>query len=307
MATVVVFGGGGFLGRRLVDRLTAEGMTVRVAVRHPDPARIELRSMGFERVTVVPADVRDQASVAAAIAGADAVVNAVSAYIEKGGVTFEAVHVRGAENVAREAAAAGVARLVLVSGIGADPDSSSPYIRARGRGELIVRQAFPGATIVRPGAMFGPGDALFGTLAALARLLPALPLIGGGSTRLQPIFVEDVAEAISSILSDPGTVGRTYELAGPKVYTLHELVNMTLQLMGKRRLLVPIPFAVAEVQARLFEFLPNPPLTTGQVDLLKTDNVASGALPDVQALGIQPKTVEEVIPTYIGPRAPGPR
>ena len=307
MATVVVFGGGGFLGRRLVDRLTAEGMTVRVAVRHPDPARIELRSMGLERVTVVPADVRDQASVAAAIAGADAVVNAVSAYIEKGGVTFEAVHVRGAENVAREAAAAGVARLVLVSGIGADPDSSSPYIRARGRGELIVRQAFPGATIVRPGAMFGPGDALFCTLAALARLLPALPLIGGGSTRLQPIFVEDVAEAISSILSDPGTVGRTYELAGPKVYTLHELVNMTLQLMGKRRLLVPIPFAVAEVQARLFEFLPNPPLTTGQVDLLKTDNVVSGALPDVQELGIQPKTVEEVIPTYIGPRALGPR
>jgi uncharacterized protein YbjT (DUF2867 family) len=307
MATVVVFGGGGFLGRRLVDRLTAEGMTARVAVRHPDPARIELRSMGFERVTVVPADVRDQASVAAAIAEADAVVNAASAYIEKGGVTFEAVHVRGAENVARKAAAAGVARLVLVSGIGADPDSSSPYIRARGRGELIVRQAFPGATIVRPGTMFGPGDALFGTLAALARLLPALPLIGGGSTRLQPIFVEDVAEAISSILSDPGTVGRTYELAGPKVYTLRELVNMTLQLMGKRRLLVPIPFAVADVQARLFEFLPNPPLTTGQVDLLKTDNVVSGALPDVQELGIQPKTVEEVIPTYIGPRAPGPR
>ena len=307
MATVVVFGGGGFLGRRLVDRLTAEGMTVRVAVRYPDPVRIELRSRRFERVTVVPADVRDQASVAAAIEEADAVINSVSAYIEKGGVTFEAVHVRGAENVAREAAAAGVARLVLVSGIGADPDSSSPYIRARGRGELLVRQSFPGATIVRPGAMFGPGDALFGTLAALARLLPVLPLIGGGSTRLQPIFVEDVAEAISSILSDPGTVGRTYELAGPKVYTLRELVNMTLKLMGKRRLLVPIPFAVAEVQARLFELLPNPPLTTGQVDLLKMDNVASGALPDVQELGIQPKTVEEVIPTYIGPQAPGPR
>ena len=307
MATVVVFGGGGFLGRRLVDRLTAEGMTVRVAVRHPDPARIELRSTGFERVTVVPADVRDQASVAAAIAEAGAVVNAVSAYVEKGGVTFDAVHARGAENVAREAAAAGVARLVLVSGIGADPDSSSPYIRARGRGERVVQQVFPGATIVRPGAMFGPGDALFGTLAALARLLPALPLIGGGSTRLQPIFVEDVADAISSILSDPGTVGRTYELAGPKVYTLHELVNMTLQLMGKRRLLVPIPFAVAEVQARLFEFLPNPPLTTGQVDLLKTDNVASGVLADVQDLGIQPRTVEEVIPTYISPRAPGLR
>ena len=266
MATVVVFGGGGFLGRRLVDRLSAESVTVRVAVRHPEPARIALRSLGFDRVTVVYADVRDQGSVAAAIAGADAVVDAVSAYVEKGGVTFEAVHVRGAENVAREAVAAGVARFVLVSGIGADRYSSSPYIRSRGRGEVMVQQAFPSATIVRPGAMFGPGDALFATLAELARLLPVLPLIGGG-TRLQPVFVEDVAKAITNILSDPGTVGQTYELAGPRVYTLRELVNMTLQLMGKRRLLVAVPFAVAEIQARLFEFLPNPPLTTGQVDL----------------------------------------
>ena len=301
MATVLVFGGGGFLGRRLVHRLTAEGMTVRVAVRHPDPARVELRSIGLDRVTVVPAYVRDQASVAAAIAGADAVVNAVSAYVEKAGVTFEAVHVRGAENVAWEAVAAGVARLVLVSGVGADPDSSSPYIRARGRGERVVQQTFPEATIVRPGAMFGPGDALFGTLAELARVLPVLPLIGGGYTRLQPVFVEDVAEAIASILADPGTVGQTYELAGPRVYTLRELVNMTLQLMGKRRLLVAVPFAVAEIQARLFEFLPNPPLTTGQVDLLKVDNVASKTLPGFQDLKIRPKTVEEVLPTYVGP------
>src|SRR6185295_16735127 len=300
MATVVVFGGGGFLGRRLVDRLSAESVTVRVAVRHPEPARIALRSLGFDRVTVVYADVRDQGSVAAAIAGADAVVDAVSAYVEKGGVTFEAVHVRGAENVAREAVAAGVARFVLVSGIGADRYSSSPYIRSRGRGEVMVQQAFPSATIVRPGAMFGPGDALFATLAELARLLPVLPLIGGG-TRLQPVFGEDVAKAITNILSDPGTVGQTYELAGPRVYTLRELVNMTLQLMGKRRLLVAVPFAVAEIQARLFEFLPNPPLTTGQVDLLKVDNVASKTLPGFQDLKIRPKTVEEVLPTYIGP------
>ena len=306
MTTVVVFGGGGFLGRRLVHRLTTEGMTVRVAVRHPDHARIKLQSIGFDRVTVVPADVRDQASVAAAIAGADAVVNTVSAYVEKGGVTFETVHVQGAQTVAREAIAAGVTRLVLVSGIGADPDSSSPYIRARGRGELMVQQAFPGATIVRPGALFGPGDALFSMLAELARLLPALPLIGGGHTRLQPVFVEDVAEAVANILADPGTVGRTYELAGPGVYTLRELVRMTLHLMSKRRILIPVPFAVAEIQARLFELLPHPPLTTGQVDLLKADNVASGTLPGLQELKIQPKAVEEVVPTYIGTRAPGP-
>jgi uncharacterized protein YbjT (DUF2867 family) len=306
MTMVVVFGGAGFLGRRLVHRLTTEGLTVRVAARHPEPARIELRSMGFDRVTIVPADVRDQASVAAAIAGADAVVNTVSAYVEKGGVTFEAVHVRGAETVAREAIAAGITRLVLVSGIGADPDSSSPYIRARGRGELMVQRVFPGATIVRPGAMFGPGDALFGTLAELARLLPILPLIGSGHTRLQPVFVEDVAEAVANILTDPGTVGRTYELAGPGVYTLRDLVRMTLHLMGKRRLLIPVPFAVAAIQARLFELLPNPPLTTGQVDLLKADNVASGTLPGLRELNIEPKTVEEVVSTYIGTRALGP-
>ena len=249
---------------------------------------------------------RDQASVAAAIAGADAVVNTVSAYVEKGGVTFEAMHVQGAQTVAREAIAAGVTHLVLVSGIGADPDSSSPYIHARGRGELMVQQAFPGATIVRPGALFGPGDALFSMLAELARLLPALPLIGGGHTRLQPVFVEDVAEAVANILADPGTVGRTYELAGPGVYTLRELVQMTLHLMSKRRILIPVPFAVAEIQARLFELLPHPPLTTGQVDLLKADNVASGTLPGLQELKIQPKAVEEVVSTYIGTRAPGP-
>ena len=274
---------------------------MRVAVRHPDPARIELRAIDVDRVAVVPADVLDRASIAAAIAGADAVVDTVSAYVEKGGVTFEAVHVKGAETVAREAVAAGAARFVLVSGIGADPDSGSRYIRARGRGEQVVKQTFPGATIVRPGAMFGPGDALFGTLAELARLLPVLPLIGGGRTRLQPVCVEDVAEAVAKILTDPGTVGQTYELAGPGVYTLRELVSMTLRFMGKRRLLLSIPFAVAEIQARLFELLPNPPLTTGQVDLLKADNVASGALPGLQDLKIRPKTVEEVVPTYIGP------
>ena len=306
MTVVVVFGGAGFLGRRLVHRLTAQGMTVRVAVRHPDPARIALRSIDFGRVTVVPADVRDQASVATAIAGADAVVNTVSAYVEKGGVTFEAVHVQGAETVARETVAAGVPRLVLVSGIGANANSGSPYIHARGRGEQVVQQTFPEATIVRPGAMFGPGDALFGTFAELARLLPILPLIGGGHTRLQPVFVEDVGEAIASMLTKPETVGRTYEFAGPKVYTLRELVSVTLHLMGKRRLLIPVPFAVAEIQARLFELLPNPPLTSGQIDLLKADNVATGTLPGLQELKIQPKTVEEVVPTYIGTRVSGP-
>lgn len=300
MTTVVVFGGTGFLGRRLVHRLTAAGAVVHVAVRHPEGARSALPAADLAQVRFFRADVRDKTSVAAALVGADAVVNAVSAYVEKGGVTFETVHVQGAETVAREAVRLGVARLVLISGLGADLQSRSPYIRSRGRGELAVQQAFPGAAIVRPSAMFGPGDALFGTLASLARLLPVLPLIGGGRTRLQPVYVEDVAEAVAHILADPGTIGRTYELAGPGVYTLRELVRFTLRVVGKRRLLMPLPFTIAKIQARLFELLPSPPLTTGQVDLLKADSVASGALPGLRELNIAPKAVEEVVPTYIG-------
>jgi NADH dehydrogenase len=214
------------------------------------------------------------------------------------------VHVQGARKVAQEAAAAGVARLVLISGIGSDPHSRSPYIRARGRGELVVRQAFADAMIARPSAMFGPGDALFGTLADIARLLPVIPLIGGGRTRLQPVYVEDVAGAIVRMLAERGTAGQTYELAGPGLYTLRELVSFALRLIGKRRMLVPVPFAVAEMQARLFELLPSPPLTTGQVDLLRVDNLASGTLPGFRDLDIRPKAIEDIVPTYIG-RKPG--
>ena len=299
MTTVSVFGGTGFLGQRLVRRLTSEGTAVRVVVRYPDHARSALRAADMERLTFFCADVRDRGAVASAVAGSDAVVNAVSAYVETGGVTFESVHERGAEMLARASAAAGVARLVLVSGIGADPESGSAYIRSRGRGERVVQEAFPGATIVRPSAMFGPGDALFGTLAHLARLLPVIPLIGGGHTRLQPVYVEDVAEAIAHMLADIGTAGRTYELAGPDVYTMRELAEIVLRITGRRRLLAPVPFAVAEIQARLFELLPNPPLTTGQVELLKADNVANASLPGLRELSIEPKTVEEIIPTYL--------
>jgi len=301
MTTVSVFGGTGFLGQRLVRRLASEGTAVRVVVRHLDHARSALRAADMERLTFFCADVRDRGAVASAVAGSDAVVNAVSAYVETGGVTFESVHERGAEMLAREAAAAGVARLVLVSGIGADPQSGSDYIRSRGRGERVVQEAFPGATIVRPCAMFGPGDALFCTLAHLARLLPVIPLIGGGHTRLQPVYVEDVAEAIAHMLANSATAGRTYELAGPDVYTMRELTEIVLRITGRQRLLAPVPFAVAEIQARLFELLPNPPLTTGQVELLKTDNVASASLPGLRELSIKPKTVEEIIPTYLRP------
>jgi NADH dehydrogenase len=299
MTTVCVFGGTGFLGLRAARRLAEEGMQVRIAVRHPERRPSVLRDARMEQITVVGADIRDRSSVAAAVAGANAVVNAVSAYVAKGGVTFKAVHEEGALTLAREAAAAGVARLVLISGIGADPESASSYIRSRGRGERLVQHAFSGANVVRPSAMFGPGDALFGTLAGLIRASPVLPLIGG-HTRVQPVYVEDVATAIGRIVADPGTLGRAYELAGPRVYTLRELFKIALKLTGARRPLIPVPFAVADLQARLFELLPNPPLTTGQVDLLKADNVASGNLPGLRDLGIEPKGIEEIVPGYIG-------
>jgi uncharacterized protein YbjT (DUF2867 family) len=297
MMMVSVFGGTGFLGQRIVRRLATEGMAVRVVTR--DRARAVPGAVGLDRVSVFCADVRDKATLAGAVAGADAVVNAVSAYVDRGGA-FEAVHEQGAKTLAQEALAAGVTRFVLVSGIGADPESSSPYIRSRGRGERLVQEVFPGATIVRPSAMFGPGDALFGTVAQLARILPALPLIGDGRTRLQPVYVEDVAEAIARMLVDPATAGKTYELAGPRVYTLRELFAIALRIIGKRRLLVPLPFAVAEAQARLFEHLPTPPLTTGQVDLLKADNVANASAPGLRELGIEPKAIEDIVPTYLG-------
>jgi uncharacterized protein YbjT (DUF2867 family) len=300
MTTVCVFGGTGFLGKRVVRHLVAEGTQVRVAVRHAERRPSVLGAAGVEQIAFVAADIRDRSSVAAAVAGVDGVVNAVSAYVEQGGVTFKAVHEDGAATLAREAAGARVARLVLISGIGADPASAAPYVRSRGRGERLVQQAFSGANVVRPSAMFGPGDALFGTLAGLIRASPVLPLIGGGRSRLQPVYVDDVAAAIGRIVADPGTLGRIYELAGPRVYTLRELFEIALRLRGARRLLVPVPFAVADLQARLFELLPNPPLTTGQVDLLKADNVASGNLPGLRDLGIEPKTIEEIVPGYIG-------
>ena len=253
MTTVSVFGGTGFLGQRLVRHLASEGLAVRVVVRRADQARSTLGAAGMERVTVFCADVRDRAAVAGAVAGVDAVVNAVSTYVETGGVTFEAVHEQGAETLAREAAWACVARFVLVSGIRGRSrvrfgvDSLAWARRTGGPGSV------PGATIVRPSAMFGPGDALFSTLAHLARLLPVLPLIGGGHTRLQPVFVEDVAQAIARILADTTTAGRTYELVGSHVYRMRELVMIVLRIIGRRRALVSVPFTVAHLQAWLFE------------------------------------------------------
>ena len=290
LGRVTVFGGSGFLGREIVERLLAEGVTVRVAVRHPGRA-----ASGGQPVY---ADLRDETSVALAVEGSEAVVNAVGLYVEKGAETFEAVHELGALNLAHQAAAQGVDRLVHVSGIGADLRSESRYVRARAKGELLVADVFPRATILRPGVLFGPEDSFLNALAGIASRTPLLPLFGRGQTRLQPVYVGDVAEAVRRALTQPEAAGKTYELGGPEVYSYRALVELVLARSGRRRLLLPLPFPVWQALAVLASILPAPPLTRAQVTLMKQDNlVAEGAL-SLADLGIEATALEDVLSDY---------
>ena len=276
---VAVFGGTGFLGRRVVRHLLGHGFRVRVASRHPERAP-SLLGPDVADLEAVGADVHDEASVASALAGAFGAVNAVSLYVERGGRdTFRAVHVEAAARVARLAREAGVERLVHVSGIGADPASASGYIRARGEGEAVVREAFPGATLVRPSVMFGPDDHFLTTLVRLLRILPVYPVFGRGQTRLQPVHVENIAEAIARVVAGATGAGHPcYELGGPRTYTYAELLRSVADRMRKRARLLPLPFALWEALAFLAEFAPGAPLTRNQVALMRRDNVASRRL-----------------------------
>ncbi len=303
MSCVTVFGGSGFLGREIVKRLAADGADVRVAVRHPQNATFlaDLESAGT--VAAVQADVWDAASAAAAVAGADAVVNTVGHYVERGRATFEAIPGQGARNVACAAAAAGAGGLVHISGIGADPVSESPYVRARAAGERLVREAFPDAVIIRPSVMFGPEDAFFNPLAGIARLMPVLPLFGSGDVRLQPVYVGDVAAAVARALTLPAARGKTYELGGPRTYRYKALLELLLRQTGRKRALLPVPYAVWDVLATLMAPLPKRPLSRDQVVLMKRDNVVAAHAPSFAALGITPHSVEEILPTYLGGRS----
>jgi uncharacterized protein YbjT (DUF2867 family) len=209
----------------------------------------------------------------------------------------EGIHGRGAQNVARQAGNAGVERLIHVSGADADPAADSPYVRARGIGEDLVKGAFEGATILRPNVIFGPGDSFFNTLAGMARRTPVLPLFGRGRTNLQPVFVGDVAAACARILADPSTRGETYELGGPRVYTYKVLLRLVLKQVDRRRSLVPVPFFWWDILAGFMAFLPSPQLTRDQVKLMKRDNVIKGYEMTLEGLGIKPVSVEEILPT----------
>jgi uncharacterized protein YbjT (DUF2867 family) len=296
---VSVFGGTGFLGRRIVEALAVRGLDVCVGTRDPDRAeakRVVLRSVSTAgSVQLIKTDISDDTAVTAAVQGADAVVNTVGLYLERGSATFEATHVEGARRVARAVRDAAVPRLVHVSGIGADSRSHSRYVRCRGLGEQAVRKAFPDATIVRPSAMFGE---MGGLIDNLRRLLasPVIPLFGRGRTLLQPIYVGDVAQAVVRSLDASWTAGRTLELGGPNVYSYRELVEQLMQASGQHRLLLPVPFVVWHVLAALGRLLPTPPLTEGQVALLRQDNVAGAEAPGLTALGIEPTAIDTLLP-----------
>ncbi len=298
---VTVFGGSGFLGRQIVKCLATEGVGIRVAVRHPERASFIERIGRDGQIELVRANVGEEATVARAVKKSAWVINCVGHYVEKSGATFDAIHGQGARNVARLAGNAGVERLIHISGVGADPESDSPYVRARGIGEDLVKGAFEGVTILWPSAIFGPGDSFFNTLAIMARRTPILPLFGMGATILQPVFVGDVAKACVRTLTDPSTRGKAYELGGPRVYTYKALLQLVVNQVDGRRLFVPVPFCVWDTLAALTAFLPNPPLTRDQVKLMKRDNVIEGTKLTLEDLGISPVSVERILSTYINP------
>ena len=297
--TVTVFGGAGFLGRAIVQSLSTTGFHVRSAARHPTQRTYSDNSAGETSVIPIRADVTDEPSVAAAVKDAQAVVNAVGLYVERGPETFDAVHVHGARIVARQAAAAGVGRLIHVSGIGVSAASLSRYVRAREKGERAVKENFDGAIIVRPSALFGSNDALLTALDRLTGLAPVFPLFGTGHTRLQPVYVEDVACAIERLIEHPAP-SECYELGGPRRYTFRELIEIVLAYRGRRRRLLPVPYAVWLLQARLLGVLPNPPLTVDQVELMRSDSVIGDSIPGFAALGIEPRAVEALLPECLG-------
>ncbi len=300
---VSIVGGSGFIGRHAVAALARRGWRIRVICRRPDLAGF-LQPLGDAgQIAFVQANIRDRASLAAAIEGSRAVLNLCGILNERGKQTFEAVHVRGAEALARAAADTGAEKFVHVSAIGADAGSPARYGRSKAEGERRVRAAFPGAVILRPSAVVGPEDRFLNLLAEMARFSLALPLIGGGRTRFQPVWVGDVAAAIARVLETDEAEGRTYELGGPEVWTFRELTEFVLSVTRRKRLLIPVPFALARVMAWPMQFVPGAPLTPGQVDMLKKDNLVSPRAVEegrtLQGLGITPDGIEAVAPDYL--------
>jgi len=318
---VTVFGGSGFVGRYVVRRLAASGVRVRVAVRDAVAAEF-LRTAGdVGQVVPMSVSVRDEESVRAAVDGADCVINLTGILSEWGKQKFQAIHVEGAQRIARTAKEAGVARLVHVSSLAADAESESDYARSKAAGEDAVSAAYPGATILRPSVIFGAEDQFFNLFGGVMRLSPVLPvfgcplipkitigqgedivevdLYGDGGTKFQPVYVDDVAQAAITALTNPATEGKTYELCGPEVYSFKQIMELLLQNSGRKRFLAPVPFGIAKFGAWFIEKFPNPPLTRDQLTLLEKDDVMTAGAEGLAELGITATPAEVILPTYL--------
>ncbi|MFN0194382.1 MAG: complex I NDUFA9 subunit family protein [Aestuariivirga sp.] len=300
---VTVIGASGFIGRHIVRALAKRGYRIRAACRRPDLAG-HLQPLGVPgQIMPVQANVRYPASLDAVYAGADVVINATGTDVSSGAQSFDAVLVFGAEAVAKAARTARSRLLITVSGIGADRQGTSDAARAKGEGEARAAQEFPGAIAVRPSVVFGPEDRFFNKLAGMARFSPVIPVFGGGETRIQPVFVGDIAEAVARLVDKGVADGRIYELGGPEVLTLRQLTQFTLDTTARKRMVIPIPFSVARIIGMIAGLLPKPPITADQVELLKSDNVVSEEANregrTLKGLGIAASGIEGIVPSYL--------
>jgi NADH dehydrogenase len=297
---VTVFGGSGFVGRAIVRALAPQGYQIRVACRRPELAEPTRTAGDVGQVTVMRTNLRMPASVAAAIAGSQAVINAAGIPFQRGRQRYQAVHVEGARAIAEAARTAGVARLVHVSGLGADDRSArNPFIRSKVDAEDAIIAGFPDATILRPSVVFGSGDAAFTRMGKIAAKAPFMPVVGSGEARVQPVFAGDVGAAAAAVLARPDTARSVFELGGPRVYTYRELAALVLREIDRDKPIVGIPAGLMRLAGWFSEFAPVPPLTHDQVDLLIHDNVVRGGARTLADLGIVPTAAESILPTYL--------
>lgn len=300
--TVVLFGGSGFLGRYVARSLCRRGHRVRVACRRPDLAYHLQITGNMGQILPIQANLRYRWSVDRAVENADHVVNLVGILAESGRQSFDAVQNSGARAVAEAARGVG-AGMTQISAIGSDPQSTSRYGRSKAAGEAAVFETIPEATILRPSIVFGAEDQFFNRFAEMARFSPFLPLIGGGKTRYQPVFVGDVAEAIADTVEGKVPNGRIYELGGPEILTFRQMMEEMLRVVGRKRSFVTIPFGAASTMAGLMRFLPGAPITEDQVELLKSDNVVSEEAKaegrTLEAFDRMPRTLDAILPTYL--------
>jgi NADH dehydrogenase len=297
---VTVFGGSGFVGRAIVRALAQEGYQVRVACRRIELAERIKTAGDVGQISILRTNLRIPASVAAAVSGSQAVINASGIAFQRGRQRYETVHVEGARAIAEAASAAGVQRLVHISGIGADQrNSTNRFIRSKVDAEDAIVSGFANATMLRPSVVFGPEDAMFNRMAQIARQAPFLPVVGDGSARVQPVYVGDVGAAVVAVLERPDTAKSVFELGGPHVYTYREIGKLVLREIDRHKRIIGIPAGLMKIAGFLAEFLPVPPLTHDQVDLLVTDNVTRPGAPGLAELGITPTAAEAILPMYL--------